>query len=120
MGFDDMYNHPLSKHYEASDETEGQETCNSWAFVSGLTHAYFEEEDTKAQAIMYTILSDSGASGIRIRRLIRSFKVFRTLPVLREIQCLLAITAEQQATSFLSEQNEEDEEVPTNLEDEEY
>jgi hypothetical protein len=111
-----MYNHPLSKHYEASEETNGEATCNSWGFVSGLTHAYFEEEDDRAREILFTILSDSKASSVRVRGLLRQFKRYRTLPVLREIQCILATTAEEQVDSVLS--NFEPEEVSHNSDEE--
>lgn len=90
-----MYDHPLAV-YSCFSEEDGSAECNTWGYVSGLTHSYFENNDSTAGSALMMYLSKSGAPAPHWRALLRSYKKFRTLAVLREIQCLTAYVLEQE------------------------
>jgi hypothetical protein len=88
-----MYDHPLAT-YES--EEDGITECNAWGYVSGLTHSYFENQDSAAGGVIKEYLSLCGAPAPYCRALIRSYKKFKNTAILREIQCLVATALEQE------------------------
>jgi hypothetical protein len=101
-----MYNHPLATYFLPTEETDNEPTCNSWGYVSGLTHAYFEQDNEEAGAILLRLLAQSDSSSpIRHRKLLRSYKKFKTISVLRELQCILVNSAEAEVEEVLSSFN---------------
>jgi hypothetical protein len=91
-----MYDHPLATYSSIGDKVE---ECNAWGFASGLTHSYFEIEDPHAGLSLLAFLKDSAAPGSYYRALIRDYKKFKTIAVLREIQCLVATAIEENESS---------------------
>lgn len=89
-----MYNHPLATYSPC--EEDGTTECNAWGYMSGLTHSYFENQDSAAGETIKEYLSLSGAPAPYCRALIRSYKKFKNIAILREIQCLAATALEQE------------------------
>lgn len=99
-----MYDHPLASYFPPTKETNNEAVCNSWGYISGLTHAYFEEDNLEAGEHFVRFMSNSKCSPIRQRRLIRTYKKYKTVATLREIQCLLANAAEEEIEQVMMQQ----------------
>ncbi len=98
-----MYSHPLSVYFQATEELGDELTCNSWGYVSGLTHAYFENDDLEAGEMLLRLLNNSNTSPIRQRRLLKSHKKLRNPGVIRELQSLVTTALTEEVEEMIDE-----------------
>lgn len=99
-----MYDHPLASYFPPTKETNNEAVCNSWGYISNVTHAYFEEDNLEAGEHFVRFMANSKCSPIRQRRLIRTYKKYKTVATLREIQCLVANAAEEEIEQAMLQQ----------------